>query len=112
MTEPETRSVGQTIFGSICIAVGLGVFVIRLGHEGPYAMPHGGALYGGIALFVLGGLSFWKDKPPLLKWAVLLVSPVALFPAIYSMVGESEEVISLYATDSAGRDAFQPAAGS
>lgn len=44
-------------------------------------------------------------KPRFLPWILLILSPVALFPVIYSIMGESEEVISLYATDSKGQPA-------
>lgn len=93
-------SLGHTITGLIFVIIGLGVFAIRLGHDGPYAMPHSSALIGGLTAMFLGGLLMWSDKPKVLGWIILGVSPFALFPAIYSIVGESEEVISLYATDS------------
>lgn len=102
MVEKRGRSAGQTMLGVICIAIGLGVFAIRFGHDGPYAMPHGGALYGGLGSMLLGGLTLWPGKPRALTWIVLLATPVALFPALYSILGESEEVISLYATNAAG----------
>ncbi|MBO6557846.1 MAG: hypothetical protein JJ957_15165 [Pseudomonadales bacterium] len=96
----EKLSVSHIIFAVILLTMGLGVFAIRLVHDGPYAMPHSGALYGAIAAIILGGLMLWPGKPSALFWVAILLSPIALFPALYSIMGESEEVISLYATDS------------
>ena len=91
--------------GLVLILVGLAVFAIRLKHPGPYVMPGGGAFYGGLALLLLGGVLQWRSRPRALGWIALAVSPIALAPAIYSIVGESEEVISLYATDASGEAA-------
>jgi hypothetical protein len=88
------------VFTVVLITAGLAVFAVRLLHPGPYAMPHGGALYGALGSFILAGLMLFPGKPRFLPWILLLLSPVALFPVIYSIMGESEEVISLYATDS------------
>lgn len=87
-----------SILGGLLILLGLSVFAIRLIHAGPYAMPHGGALYGGFGLMVLGALLIW-DRFRSLSWIALVISPLAMFPSIYSLMGESEEVISLYAMD-------------
>jgi hypothetical protein len=62
-------------------------------------MPHGGGLYGALGSILLGCVLIW-GKFRSLFWVALIISPLALFPAIYSLMGESEEVISLYATDS------------
>jgi hypothetical protein len=40
-----------------------------------------------------------------LGWLALAVSPVVLFFGLYATMAELEEVVSLYATDSAGRPA-------
>ncbi len=88
-----------SLLGIILLAVGVGVFAVRLIHAGPYAMPHGGPLYVAIAAIVLGAILLW-GRLRVLSWIALVVSPVILFPAIYSIGGEVEEVISLYATDS------------
>lgn len=105
MTESKTITLSNLFTGIFFIAVGVGVFAIRLNHPGPYAMPLGGALYGGIGALALGCFLMWPGKPRMLGWIAIAMSPVALFPAIYSIVGESEEVISLYATDSRDRPA-------
>jgi len=88
--------------GVAFIVIGLAVFGIRLIHAGDYSMPQGGGLYGGLAAIMLGLFLIWTEKPRPLVWVALAISPVALFPAIYSIMGESEEVISLYAVDSQG----------
>ncbi len=90
------------IVGVAFIVIGLAVFGIRLIHAGDYSMPQGGGLYGGLAAIVLGLFLLWVGTLRPLVWLALLISPLALFPAIYSIMGESEEVISLYAVDSQG----------
>jgi hypothetical protein len=100
MTDTKKSTVAYTLTGIVFIAIGLAVFAIRLHHAGPYTMPHGGALYGGLAAAGLGALLMWPGKPRVLGRIALVLGPIALFPAIYSIVGESEEVISLYASDS------------
>ena len=101
MTETRKGSMAFSIFGFILFAVGVAVFAVRLIHSGPYAMPHGGPLYAALGSLLLGGVLVW-GKHRVLSWGALLLSPLALFPTIYSIAGESEEVISLYATDSNG----------
>jgi len=99
MTETRRGSRAFSILGFILIVVGAAVFAMRLIHSGPYAMPHGGPLYAGFGSLLLGAVLVW-GKRRALSWGALLLSPLALLPAIYSIAGESEEVISLYATDS------------
>jgi hypothetical protein len=98
MTETHQRSLFFAVMAAILIAVSLGVFAIRLIHAGPYAMPHGGAVYGAVGAILLAGILL-ASRPRWLCWMAIAISPVALFPALYSIMGESEEVISLYATD-------------
>ncbi len=105
MTDTKANPIAQTIAGMIIILIGLGVFAIRIGHPGDYAMPHSSALYGGLASITLGAILLWPGKPGALGWVILVVSPIPAFPAIYSIVGESEEVISIYANDSQGNPA-------
>ncbi|MAW28321.1 MAG: hypothetical protein CMP98_05950 [Gammaproteobacteria bacterium] len=62
-------------------------------------MPHGGAFIGGLAALLLGGLLILSSKPNWMNWCILVLLPVAWSPAAYSILGESEEVISLYAFD-------------
>jgi len=89
----------------VLLAVGVAVFAIRLLHEGPYAMPRGGALFGGLGALVLGGVLVWPATPRGLGWLVLAASPVALGTGLYATMAELEEVVSLYATDGAGNPA-------
>ena len=95
----KSRSLPGLMLGIFFIVIGVAVFGIRLIHAGPYAMPQGGALIGGLSAIVLGTLLLWLGKLRPWGWIVAIISPVALFPAIYSVMGEAEEVISLYARD-------------
>ena len=105
MTEPNTSSKFQVGVGYVLIAVGVAVFAVRLTHEGAYAVPRGGNLFGGLGALLLGGLLFWSAAPRPLAWLALAASPVVLFFGLYATMSELEEVVSLYATDSAGRPA-------
>ena len=102
MTENPSRTTFTVGIGIILMTVGVAVFGIRLLHAGPYATPHGAALYGAIGLLILGGFLIWNRQIRRFGWLALALSPVALFPALYSIMGESEEVISLYARDADG----------
>jgi hypothetical protein len=95
----------QTVVGCGLLAVGIAVFAVRLLHEGAYPVPRGGNLFGGMASLLLGGVLVWPDVPRVLGWLALAASPVVLFFALYATMSELEEVVSLYATDSAGRSA-------
>ncbi len=105
MTEPNASSKFQTVVGWGLIAVGVAVFAVRSLHEGAYAMPRGGNLFGGLGALLLGGLLVWPAVPRLVGWLALAASPVVLFLALYATMAELEEVVSLYATDSAGQSA-------
>ena len=105
MTESSTSSKVQTVVGCGLLAVGIAVFVVRLSHEGAYAVPRGGNLFGGLGALLLGGLLIWPDTPRGLGWLALAASPVVLFFGLYATMSELEEVVSLYATDSAGQRA-------
>jgi hypothetical protein len=78
------------------------VFAVRLLHEGPYAVPRGANLFGGLGALLLGGLLVWPATPRWLGWLALAATPVVLFSGLYATMAELEEVVSLYATDSAG----------
>lgn len=105
MSEPRSSSKLQTVVGWGLLALGVVVFAVRLQHEGAYALPRGGNLFGGLGAMLLGGVLLWPAKPSALGWAALAVSPVILFFAIYATMSELEEVISLYAIDSSGSPA-------
>ena len=87
------------------LALGVGVFVVRLFHEGPYAVPRGGNLFGGLGCLLLGGVLSWPAVPRGLGGVALAASPVVSFLGLYATMAELEEVVSLYATDRAGQAA-------
>jgi hypothetical protein len=106
VTEPSSSSrVVQSVVGCGLLALGIAVFAVRLLHEGPYAMPRGGALFGGLGALLLGGVLVWPAGPHRLSWLALAATPVVLFSGLYATMAELEEVVSLYATDSAGKPA-------
>jgi hypothetical protein len=87
------------------LALGIAVFAVRFLHEGAYAMPRGGNLFGGLGALLLGGVLVWSAAPRWLGWLALAASPVVLFFGLYATMAELEEVVSLYATDSDGQPA-------
>jgi hypothetical protein len=93
------------VVGCGLLAVGIAVFAIRFQHEGAYAMPRGANLFGGLGALLVGGVLVWPTKPRQLGWLALVASPVVLFFGLYATMAEVEEVVSLYATDSAGNPA-------
>ncbi len=104
-SQKDRPSTVQRAIGLVLIALGFVVFAIRLQHEGAYAVPRGGNLFGGLGALVLGGLLVWPGVPRPLVGAALALSPIILFFALYATMSELEEVISLYAYDSEGRPA-------
>lgn len=102
MTKPNLSSKIQTVVGYGFLALGVAVFAVRLVHEGAYAVPRGANLFGGLGALLLGGVLVWPARPRRLGWLALAVSPVVLFFGLYATMAELEEVVSLYATDSAG----------
>ena len=102
MRESRTSSKLQTVVGGVLLALGIAVFAVRLVHEGPYAVPRGGNLFGGLGALLLGGVLVWSGTPRGLGWLALAASPVVLFFGLYATMAELEEVVSLYATDRAG----------
>ena len=105
MSEAGSSSKLQTVVGGVLVALGIAVFAVRLLHEGAYAVPRGGNLFGGLGALVVGGVLVWSATPRALGWLALAISPVIIFFALYGTMAELEEVISLYATDSAGQPA-------
>jgi hypothetical protein len=95
----------QTVVGCGLLALGVAVFAVRFLHEGAYAVPRGGNLFGGLGALLLGGVLVWPAAPRRLGWLALAASPVVLFFGLYATMAEFEEVVSLYATDSAGQPA-------
>lgn len=93
--------------GSLLLLLGISVFLIRLHHAGPYAMPGGGNLLSGILALLLGffllapwTLPTWLAVP--LTWLGIVAGPVVMFFALYAIMAELEEVISIKAYDRAG----------
>jgi len=89
----------------LLVVFGIAVFAVRFQHEGPYAMPRGTNLFGGLGALLLGAVLVWAATRRELRRLALAASPVVLFFAVYATMSELEEVVSLYATDSAGRPA-------
>ncbi len=110
MTKSESPSKPLLVFGWLMLLVGASVFVIRLQHAGPYALPRGGNLLGGVLALLLGGwlVRGWLGGHRLaapLGWVALAASPIVLFFALYATLAELEEVVVLKAADRAGRSA-------
>jgi len=103
--ESNASSKLQTVVGGVLLGVGIAVFAVRFLHEGAYAVPRGGNLFGGLGALLLGGLLVWPAMPRALGWLALAASPVVLFFGLYATMSELEEVVSLYAMDSAGQPA-------
>ena len=105
MSEARASSKPAFAVGCLLLGVGVAVFAVRLLHDGPYAVPRGGNLFGGLGALVVGGALVGFELPRVARGVLLAISPVVLFFALYATMAELEEVISLYATDSAGRPA-------
>jgi hypothetical protein len=105
VTKPNSRSTARTVLGCGLLIVGIAVFAVRFLHDGPYAMPRGANLFGGLGALVVGAVLMWPATPRGLGWLALGVSPVVLFFGLYATMAELEEVVSLFATDSAGAPA-------
>jgi len=105
VSEPTAPSKFRIGVGYALLLLGVAVFAVRLLHAGAYAVPGGGNLVGGVGALLLGGVLVWPGAPRALGWVALAASPVVLFLGLYATMAELEEVISLYATDSAGRPA-------
>ena len=95
MTEPSSSSRVRSIVGCGLLALGVAVFAVRLLHEGPYAVPRGANLFGGLGALLLGGLLVWPATPRWLGWLALAATPVVLFSGLYATLAELEEVVSL-----------------
>ncbi|MCX2979672.1 hypothetical protein EYC98_02215 [Halieaceae bacterium IMCC14734] len=98
-------------FGAVLLLIGVAVFLIRMHHAGPYAMPAGGNLLAGIMALVAGGLMLSplarkQGRASLLNWLILLASPIILFFALYATLAELEEVVVIEARDNGGQPAY------
>lgn len=104
MTRTSAPSRLRTVVGYMLLVVGVAVFAVRLVHAGPYAMPGGANLFGGLGSLLLGALLVWPGTPRVLGRIALVVVPVVLFFGLYATFAELEETVSLYATDAAGNE--------
>ena len=105
MRESNGSSKLRTVVGWGVLAVGIAVFAVRFLHEGAYAVPRGGNMFGGLGALLLGGILVWPATPRGLGWLAVAASPVVVFFGLYATMSELEEVVSLYATDSEGQPA-------
>ena len=76
-------SLASKIYALVLVLVGLGVFAIRFQHAGPYSMPTWGPMLGALGCLSLGGVLLWSAKPKWLTWVAVLLSPLALNPALF-----------------------------
>ncbi len=102
MSDDNSPSKVRTIVGFGLIALGVGVFAVRLLHSGAYAVPRSTPMLAGLGSLAVGGLLLWHGAPRLVGRIGLALSPLLLFLGLYVTMAELEEVVSLYATDSAG----------
>lgn len=105
MMDASRAGTFRRIVGVGLLALGVAVFAVRLLHEGPYAVPRGGNLFGGLGALLLGGVLLRPGVPRPLGWAALAASPIVAFFGLYATMAELEETVSLYAIDSAGQPA-------
>jgi len=102
MSEGRPPNRLRVVLGWGLLVLGLAVFVVRLQHEGPYAFPRRGNLFGGLGAIAVGTLLVATVTPQILRWIALAASPFVLFSGTYAILSELEEVISLYATHESG----------
>ncbi len=105
MSENNSSSKLQAVIGGGLLVVGVAVFAVRFLHEGAYAVPRGGNLFGGLGALLLGGALLAPGIPRGVRRLALVASPVIFFFGLYATMSELEEVVSLYATNSAGQPA-------
>ncbi len=105
MKESNSSSKLQTVIGWGLLALGIAVFAVRSLHEGAYAMPRGANLFGGLGALLVGAVLASSAAPRGLRWLAMAVAPVVLVSGLYATMAELEEVVSLYAIDSAGQPA-------
>jgi hypothetical protein len=104
MPDSNAFSKNTRVAGGSMLLVGLSVFLVRLQHAGPYALPRGGNLLAGLLALVLGAwlVRAWLGSHPfgrISSWIALAISPVVLFFALYATFAELEEVVVLKAMD-------------
>ncbi len=98
MTEPRSRTKLATVIGGLTLCAGLAAFLVPLHHPGPYGIP-GRGLVGGLLCFLVAAALLTRGTPKIMRGAVMVVSPVVLFFALYGALAELEEVVVLHAED-------------
>jgi hypothetical protein len=98
------------VLGGVLVLLGASVFLVRLHHAGPYAIPTAGVLLSGVLALLLGLflLSPSSQRPGIavpITWLGIAAGPGVLFFALYATMAELEEVISLKALDREGNPA-------
>ncbi len=89
----------RKLIGIGLAGLGLAVFLIRLHHPGPYVLPEGGNLFGGLLALGCGVLLFFDVLPSEgpsalpLQLGLLAASLLALYMAAFATAAEIEEVI-------------------
>lgn len=89
----------RKIIGIALFGLGLAVFLVRFHHEGPYYLPEGGNLVGGLLALVCGALIFFDVFPSdgaggfFAHGVLLLTSLLALYMAAFATLAEVEEVV-------------------
>ena len=87
--------------GIILLALGLAVFLVRLRHAGPYFLPEGANLAGGLGAVICGALLI-RTKPAAIGGQALrigltsllaIASLVSFYMALYGTLAELEEVV-------------------
>lgn len=92
----------RKIIGILLALLGIAVFVIRLKHGGPYFLPEGGNLLGGLLALICGALWFVDPLPEegrfyrLLHLGLLVASLLGLYLAAFATAAEVEEVIVVW----------------
>lgn len=88
MSGSRSSSKHRIVVGSGLLALGIAVFAVRLLHDGAYAVPRGGNLFGGLGALLLGGVLVWSAAPRWLGRLVLAASPVVLYFGLYATMAE------------------------
>ena len=101
-SDSNPRSRVALVLGGLLVLLGLAVFAVRLQHEGAYAFPRRGNLFGGLGSLAVGALLIASATPRVVRWIALAATPIVLFSGTYAILSELEEVISLYATHESG----------
>ncbi len=93
--------------GWALLAMGLGVFLVRLHHAGPYWLPEEGNLLAAVGALVCGGwlvadVAVGAAMRRILDVVAFIGAPIAFFFSSYAILAEVEEVVVLESMDSAG----------